>query len=300
VYTGNENVATYTNIPPGEYVLKINATNTGGVWSRHVKTLQVIILPPFWQTWWFISLCVLIATGLIYLLVRNRIAEIRKKEQQKFHFERQAMELEAQALRAQMNPHFIFNCLNSIKALIQEDDKVQAVNYLTTFSKLIRNQLQNAQKEISLHDELETCKLYVKLESLRFGSKVSYDFEVDENVDTHSLSVPPLIIQPFIENAIWHGILPKDEGGKVKVAVTQKDHTVQCIIEDNGIGRQTSLNNKSITTPTHQSKGMKLIQSRLDLHAAIHNRGGVMEVIDKKDEHNGSTGTLVIISFKTA
>ena len=120
------------------------------------------------------------------------------------------LELEAKALRAQMNPHFIFNCLNSIKSLIQQHEEEKSVTYLTTFSKLIRTLFNNAdKKEISLYDEIETCKLYLQLEAMRFDTKFSYSVNVDENIDLKSIQVPALIIQPFIENAIWHGIVPR-------------------------------------------------------------------------------------------
>lgn len=297
VNAGNDNIATYTRLPPGHYTLMINATNTAGKWSSYIKTLSVIIEPPFWKTWWFIALCVLAVAGIIYLVTKNRIKKVRKEEQQKAAFEREASELKAEALRAQMNPHFIFNCLNSIKALIQEDNKQQAVTYLTTFSKLIRNQLNNAQREISLYEELETCRLYTSLEALRFSSKIVCEFDVDEKVDTHSMKVPPLILQPFIENAIWHGIVPK-ESGKVKISVTGKNDFIQCAIEDDGIGRETSMRSKSQTSATYQSKGMKLVQGRLNLHNIINNLGGTIELIDKKDKDGSPAGTLIIVTFK--
>lgn len=297
VNTGNENIATYTNIPPGHYLLKINATNTAGVWSKYIKTVPVIIQPPFWKTWWFTALWILASVAFIYFIIKYRIAGVRKEEQQKAEFEKEASELKAQALRAQMNPHFIFNCLNSIKALIQEDNKQQAVIYLTTFSKLIRNHLNNAQQEISLYDELETCRLYTQLESLRFGSKIVCEFQVEEETDIRSLQVPPLILQPFIENAIWHGILPKG-GGHVKVSVTGQEDYIKCTIEDNGIGREVSMRSKSHTSATYQSKGMKLVQGRLNLHNIINNQGGTIELIDKKDKYGDSSGTLVIVTFK--
>ena len=123
------------------------------------------------------------------------------------------LELESKALRAQMNPHFIFNCLNSIKALVQKKDEDKAITYLTTFSKLIRTIFQNSDKrEITLYDEMETCRLYTQLESMRFGNKFNYSFAVDNTIDLKSVMVPALIIQPFIENAIWHGIMPKEDG----------------------------------------------------------------------------------------
>ena len=113
-----------------------------------------------------------------------------------------------------MNPHFIFNCLNSIKALIQEKETDKGVKYLTTFSKLIRTLFNNAdKKEITLYDEIETCKLYLQLEAMRFDNRFAYSVNIDENIDLKSIYVPALIIQPFIENAIWHGIVPKESDG---------------------------------------------------------------------------------------
>ncbi len=297
VNAGNDNIAAYTRLAPGHYTLMINATNTAGKWSPHIKTLSIIIEPPFWKTWWFTALWVLAAAGLIYLIINYWITRVRKEEQQKAEFERKSSELKAEALRAQMNPHFIFNCLNSIKALIQEDNKQQAVIYLTTFSKLIRNQLNNAQREISLYEELETCRLYTQLEALRFGNRIICEFVIQEGIDIHSLRVPPLILQPFIENAIWHGILPKGNG-HVKISVAAKDDNIQCAIEDDGIGRETSMQNKSLTSATYQSKGMKLVQGRLSLHNIINNQGGTIELIDKQDKNNKPLGTLIIVTFK--
>ena len=294
---GNQSELFFYSLPPGTYLLKVKAVDGSGNPVSDRIELSFIINSPFWKTWWVITLGILAASGLIYFLIQLRIANVRKEEQQKMKFEREASELKAQALRAQMNPHFIFNCLNSIKALIQEDNKQQAVVYLTTFSKLIRTQLNNAEREISLHEELETCRLYTQLEALRFGSKIICNFKIEEGVDTYSLHVPPLILQPFIENAIWHGILPKD-GGKVNVSVTGHDGYIQCAIEDNGIGRETSMRSKSQTSATYQSKGMKLVQGRLSLHNTINNQGGAIELIDKKDKNNNPTGTLVIVTFK--
>ena len=296
INAGTDNIAAYTNIPPGGYTFLINATNTAGEWSNLVKTIRILIRPPFWETWWFISLCIAAAAWLIYYLISQRIAAVRKEERQKRHFEQEALELKAQALRAQMNPHFIFNCLNSIKALIQEDSKQQAVNYLTLFSKLIRHQLNSAQPQISLHEELETCKLYTQLESLRFSSKIEYEFITEEGIDTRSCMVPPLILQPFIENALWHGILPKGSG-KVTIAVTHNASGLQCTIDDNGVGRETSLLNKS-KNHTYQSKGMKLVQGRLHCHNMINSHQYSIETVDKKEADDTSAGTCVIVHFK--
>jgi sensor histidine kinase YesM len=219
--------------------------------------------------------------------------------QEKSNMQHDMLELEAQALRSQMNPHFIFNCMNSIKVLIQQKDEDRAVHYLTTFSKLLRTILQNLNKrEISLFDEMETCRLYTQLESMRFENKFGYSFSVDVGIDPKSIRVPALILQPFIENAIWHGIMPKEEG-YIKVTVEKKDDVIECVVDDNGIGRELSRNNSFRNGPsTHESKGVTLTQSRLDLDNALHKRNATVRILDKKDENGHPAGTTVILTFK--
>jgi sensor histidine kinase YesM len=220
--------------------------------------------------------------------------------QERSKMQHEMLELEAKALRSQMNPHFIFNCMNSIKSLIQQKEEDKAVNYLITFSKLLRTVLQNSDKrEITLYDEIETCRLYMQLESFRFGNKFSYAFKIDSQIDLKSIQVPALILQPFIENAIWHGLMPKEEPGHINVCIEKKDDAICCIIEDDGIGRELSLKNSFKHQPsTHQSKGVKLTQSRLDLDNALNNRSATVKTIDKKDENGKPTGTTVVLTFK--
>jgi len=234
----------------------------------------------------------------LYLLY-HYVQGTRREEQQKIEAQKNLLELEAKALRAQMNPHFIFNCLNSIKTLIQEDKKEISVNYLTTFSKLIRTLFINAdKKEISLYDEIETCKLYLKLESMRFDAKFSYGVTIDPVLDLRSIQVPALIIQPFIENSIIHGIVPKDSRGHLEVSVLKKDSSIDIIIDDNGIGREASVQNKSLIGLVHQSKGVYLTQSRLALDNLITKRQAALEIFDKKNENGIPAGTRAILTFK--
>jgi sensor histidine kinase YesM len=227
------------------------------------------------------------------------ILEQKEGEKLKAKYEKEMLRLEAKALRAQMNPHFIFNCMNSIKSLIQQNDQDKAVTYLTTFSKLIRTIFENSDKrEITLFDEIETCRLYTQLESMRFGNKFNYHFRVNDTIDLKSVQVPALIIQPFIENAIWHGIMPKEDGGTVTVSVEPKENAICCTIDDDGIGREVSKQNKFKGEPsTHQSKGVHLTQSRLALDNALNKRNATLETRDKKDAGEKSYGTIVILTF---
>jgi sensor histidine kinase YesM len=249
---------------------------------------QAIIDGTFLFTFW----------NIIYFFYQNQQRN-KRQEQEKTILKIQTIEMEARALRAQMNPHFIFNCLNSIKSLIQQHDEEKSITYLTTFSKLIRNLFNNAdKKEISLHDEIETCKLYLQLEAMRFDTKFSYAVQVDDNIDLKSIQVPALIIQPFIENAIWHGIMPHNSTGHVSLNVLRKDGIIEVVIDDDGIGREASQKIKSTSSLAHQSKGVNLTQTRLELNNLLQQRQAELEMIDKKDENGTATGTTVIVKIK--
>ncbi len=226
------------------------------------------------------------------------ILEQKEIEKLKTKYEKDLLELEAKALRAQMNPHFIFNCLNSIKSLIQQHEEEKAVTYLTIFSKLIRTLFINAdKKEISLYDEIETCKLYLQLEAMRFDTKFSFAVEIDNTIDLKSIQIPALIIQPFLENAIWHGIIPRNTGGHILFTVFKNEAAVQIVIEDNGIGREASQRNRSASDIAHQSRGVNLTQSRLELNNLLLQRQATIETIDKKDAAGNASGTKVIIKI---
>ena len=238
---------------------------------------------------------------LIYVSLRFK--EITKEKEKymakQLEINKELLELEARALRAQMNPHFIFNSMNSIKSLINKNENETAANYLTTFSKLIRSLFQNSDKrEVSLKEELETCQLYTQLEKMRFGDKVEFVFDIDESIDLKDFKVPALLLQPFIENAIWHGLIQKETGGRVIISVTKTNGAIQCIIDDNGIGREQSNKFKPQYETTHQSKGIGLTHSRLELDKLLNEREDSIYIIDKEDENGKPEGTRVIITFK--
>ena len=292
---------TYINLAPGKYVFQLKAQMKGGNWTTGPVEYILIISPAWWQTTAFKLLCVFVVCGLIFYFTRKRIQAVRKKEKLRSAHEKELLELEAKALRAQMNPHFIFNSLNSIKALIHKNENDAAANYLTTFSKLIRTLFQNSDKrEVSLHEEIETCKLYTQLEAMRFTDKVSFRFIIDEHIDLKDIKVPALILQPFIENAIWHGLVPKESGGYVNVSVLQQNGSVLCVVDDDGIGRELSKQYGSRYETTHESKGISLTHTRLQLDKLLNEREDEIEIIDKKDGNGKAGGTKVILSFKNS
>lgn len=224
--------------------------------------------------------------------------KIKKAENEKADLKIKLLESEARALRAQMNPHFIFNCLNSIKALINKNENDKAVNYLTVFSRLILSLFHNSDKrEVGLSEELETCKLYTQLEKMRFGDKVDFVFDIDGSFDLKNFKVPALIIQPFIENAIWHGLVPKESGGKILVSAKENKGIIHCTIDDDGIGRKLSQQYKIQYESTYQSKGIGLTRSRLELDKILNDRDNMIDITDKTDRNGKPVGTRITLTF---
>jgi len=247
-----------------------------------------------------LSILTTIASLCANKIVRARAEEEKEKAMLTVMETRQKMaEVEMQALRAQMNPHFIFNCLNSINRYIVKSDQATASLYLTRFAKLIRLILDNSNsKNVLLSNELEALKLYIEMEALRFDKKFSYEITVAEGVPADSIELPPLIIQPYVENAIWHGLLHLQTVGHLRIHVNlPAENLLQCIIEDNGIGRERARELKSKSATTKKSLGMKLTESRLALlnkHAELN---ASVEIIDLVKENNEAAGTKVILNI---
>jgi len=290
------NMMAADDLTPGTYLFRARMKKAGGDWLKNEAVLEIIIDPPFWQTLTFWIFGILSIGVFIILIVQWKVRSVRRQERAKLKHERELFELEAKALRAQMNPHFIFNCLNSIKSLIQHSENKKAVAYLTTFSKLIRTLFNNSDKrQVTLYDELETCKLYVALEAMRLEGRLKYSFEIAEHLDLKSVMVPALIVQPFIENAIWHGIVP-NKNGTLKVTVSSNAMNIICEIEDDGIGRELSNAVKSTSAGVFPSKGINLSRERLHLENRLNEGNASVRIFDKYD--NGvATGTRVIIQF---
>ncbi len=285
-------------IQPGKYIFRVKVKVGDGDWSPNEAHMEIIVIPPYWITWWFWTAIMVALSLVVYTIIRLRVRTVRRSEKLKARYEKELIELEAKALRAQMNPHFVFNCLNSIKALMQEHETEKGVTYLTTFSKLIRTLFNNAdKKEISLYDEIETCRLYLQLEAMRFDSGFSFCINIENDIDLKSIQIPALIIQPFIENAIWHGIVPRGTNGNVWLSVTSDKGQINITVEDDGIGRETSQLNKSVSGLAHLSKGVNLTQSRLQLDNLLKQRQAKIDTIDKKDEKGNAAGTKVIITI---
>ena len=203
------------------------------------------------------------------------------------------------ALRSQMNPHFIFNCLNSIKLYTEENNKEAASEYLGKFSQLIRNMLNNTRSErILLKDEIESLKLYLEMEAMRFKSKLQWQVIVDDTVDMDFIEIPPLMVQPYVENAIWHGLMHKPDGGLVQVIVKQTGNDlVEISIEDNGIGRKKSQELKRGRQDIHQSHGTKITDERIALINSKYKSNASVTILDLNSEDETAAGTKVILKI---
>ncbi len=291
IYTVNTSIY-YTSLAPGSYTFKVFAMNDSGIWSTVPSVISFTIQPPFYMSAWFLLTLVfgvIIIGFLIYFLIQkqNQLKNKQIEEQKQ-----RALASELQALRSQMNPHFIFNTLNSIQNFISKNESKDASIYLSKFAKLMRATLANTKRQrISLKDEIETLTLYLELEQLRLNNKFSYEILVDETIDTQYEQIPSMLIQPYVENAIWHGISHKEGNGIIRIQfLPENEHLLKCVVEDNGIGRENAIKLKQNTTSP--SFGMNITKERVELLNSLNGNQLSVKINDLKI-NNQPAGTRV-------
>ena len=292
--------ARYPNLQAGDYRFEVLALNEDKTISEKPATIYFSISPPWWQTWWFRTLSVLIIAGIISYFINARI----QKQKRERAFLNQVNELKTQALRSQMNPHFIFNALNAIQKFLTINNREQAMIYLSRFGKLIRLIFEQSQKEkISLEEELEFLNLYLNLEKLRFMDKVDIQMKISpELLDvSDEISIPPLLIQPIIENSFKHGFLYKEEPGILKINFSKKDTFLICTIEDDGIGRKKAAELGQQELKDRPSSGLKTAQERLNIYSPVDQDRSIpqseINVIDLNLENGEVSGTMVEVKI---
>lgn len=298
-YSDNKQV-TYPSLPPGKYILKVEGFNQQTGSQHSALFLHINIAPPFWLTWWFICFIVLTCSLSVVSYFRYKINKTKKEEQKKAEVSKQLAELEMKALLAQMNPHFTFNAINSIQNYILDNDVDSALAYLLDFSKIIRQTLENASKDfIFLAEEIDFLKRYLHLEQMRYDDHFEYKLIIDPLIDKDIVLIPPMIIQPYVENAIKHGIRHKKGIGKLQIQFSIKDiDVILCTVEDNGIGREASKKINSSIRNNHNGAGMSITKTRLEkLKEAYKDSKYKVEVIDLWSETNKSLGTKIKISM---
>lgn len=298
-FATDETQINYKSLPAGKYMFSVYCVNGMGEKSS-VQNYNFEVLPPFWQKWWFRIFSVLLIVAGSTFFVRNRFKKQQhtfekervkiNAERDKAKMEKRVLELEQKALRLQMNPHFIFNALNTIKGYYAENDFIQASNYITKFSKLLRSLLENEEQVNTLESEIEMLKLYIELTQIRYQEKFDYTVTIAPDIQAAEVLLPTLLLQPLVENAIIYGLGPKTEKGHLAVDFSISNGQLVCVVEDDGIGRKAALERRA--PREYKSKAGDIIKERL----ALFDSNCKIEYIDK--EVNGiALGTKVLITL---
>jgi ligand-binding sensor domain-containing protein len=289
------------NLEPGSYNLEVKAAMPKQQRYSAIQTLSIVITKPWWQ-WNLVRVAaiVLLLAGT-YIIYKWRINSIEKRESEKTILKTQMLQLEQTALRSQMNPHFIFNCLSSIQQLVVAGNKEEANDYLVKFSQLIRKTLEfSAHPYITLVHEKDYLSEYLVLEQLRIPNKFDFNFTIADDINIYKTEMPNMMLQPIIENCIRHGIKHlQNRKGKINIVITQVNNCLHCAVTDNGIGRKKTGN--SIALTSHKSYGMDIIEKRLKGLQAYGAANYFIQIADVTDENNLPLGTKVILQvpFKT-
>ncbi len=289
----------YPNLSPGNYTFYLKSCNEDGVFNDSPVKIAFTIRPPFWQTWWFYLSAGLVISSLIFGIFRSRLNRIRRKskaDKERLEMEKNLLQLEQKALQLQMNPHFIFNALNSIQSLITKKDNQTARYQLAKFSKLMRAILENSRENnIPLEDEIQTLENYLAVEKFSRGNRFEYEFSVAEGLDPAHYLIPPMMIQPFVENAIIHGVAHRLEQGKIELRFRQQNYMLICEVLDNGIGRAAAQKIKSQQAAQHKSTALQVTQERLDILHQNKAIGKSLEISDRLNADGEIVGTKVIL-----
>jgi ligand-binding sensor domain-containing protein len=297
---GKQKSTTYQNLAPGNYTFMVKACNEDGVWNPRPASFFFSIAAPLWQKWWFITLMAILAIASLYFFLKwreNRIRTAALEQQKKLQLEKEVVELEQKALRLQMNPHFIFNALNSIQSQIGTDNEQAARYYLAKFSRLMRQILDNSRNAtITLEEEVNTLENYLLIEKFCNGDRFDYKISVDENIEKDYVKIPPMLLQPFVENAIKHGLKYVDgKRGMIEVSFRETNNVLECSVTDNGIGREKAGEMVRASKETyHKSTALAVTQERLHIfreEADVRS----LEIVDLHDTQGQAAGTRVIV-----
>ncbi|MFO7614609.1 MAG: histidine kinase, partial [Bacteroidales bacterium] len=298
ILAGNRKYVSYTNLPGGSYTFRLRASDGNEQFSE--VGLHLFIKTPFWKTIWFYGLILLFLSLAIYGFFRFRMRQVRKQEELKADYDKMINQLEMKALRAQMNPHFLFNSLNSIRYYILKEEFENATEYLTKFSKLLRLILKNSrQNMITLAEEIETLNIYIQFEQMRFGKGFEYILQIGNEVSLAEIMIQPMTVQPFIENAIWHGLMPKENDRRLLLTIFKEGNILNIIIEDNGIGRAAARLMKQDTEISEsKSYGMQITGDRFKMLQRIRGKKSDYEIEDLIDPDEQAAGTRVTIRYE--
>ncbi len=296
--TNKKTQAQYPYLPAGSYTFTVIAKSISGDWSLIPATLKIDIRQPFWEKWWFYILIISILGMTIWAITFYKMKTKGKRDS----LLKKNLSYQQLALSNQMDPHFVSNTLNSIQNFIMANDKILSSKYLSKFSDLMRRTLEASKKnDITLKKEIDLLELYLDFERLRLKDKFNYEFIVDEKIDTEIVCIPIFILQPLLENSIWHGFSHKEDKCSLTVSIKLIKKTILCEIQDNGIGRAKAEEFRRKFGKDHKSTGITNIKKRLKLISRLENRRASLNIDDLTDENGNSTGTkvIIILPYKT-
>lgn len=284
----------FNDLASGKYTLQLKLASANNRWPEQVREVQLTILPPFWAKGWFIVVVVLAIGGIILGVYRYRVRQVREK----LNLDKKVAEFEMKALHAQMNPHFMFNSLNSIREMILHEDNRNASRYLSRFARLIRLNLEHSRQTfITLRQNIDYLESYLEMEQLRFPD-FSFKIETARELDLNEIRLAPMLIQPLVENAIWHGLMPKERDKWVHIRFFSRDDKLVCAIEDNGIGIRQSMHNKTFSHQMHRSMGIGNIRERIAVLNEKYRIRCSLTIEDKADlPESAGSGTLITLVF---
>jgi len=278
----------YRNLPPGEYKLEVK-----GQYGAEFLKMDIVSMAPIYSTWWFNLAVLALLTGIIAAIAKYRINKFREEEEATREINKKFAELELQALQAQLNPHFIFNALGAIQHTVRDKNPERAEHFLTSFALLMRLFLESSKKKhITLAEEIELITRYVELEQLRFENRFDFVFDVDEQIDIYSTEIPSLLFQPFVENAINHGLFHKKGQGLLSISIKEKAEALHCEIQDNGVGRKRSAEIQKATLRSHKSRATAIVNERLEILKKVE---GLDLTIDIEDLMEGGTRVVIVV-----
>ncbi len=293
-----DNYLAYPSLPSGQYEFQVQALNRFGIKSE-MRSIQFEVATPFWKGVWFQVVMLALFFSATWAFVTWRIKGVRKQQEQKARQSHRMAELEHIALQSQMNPHFIFNCLNSIQQFVFDKDMMATNEYLTGFARLIRATLNHSSRTfISVAEEVEYLTDYLSMEKMRFKDKMRYSIEVAKGLNGQTSLLPPMLLQPYVENSIRHGLRHKTGGaGFVQIRFWLEGERLLVTISDNGIGRKKAIAYKTGEHIEYQSKGMSLTSARIDMIKVLYKSDIRVEVQDLTDRDGQAAGTRIEISF---
>lgn len=297
--TPSQKTFSFTGLSAGKYQFQAVAINGFGIAAANPIIYTFSIKKPWWQQWWLYLIIAAIVVDIFYIIIQQRINIIKKRNEllvDKIQLQGEVRNSMLTAIKSQMNPHFIFNALNTIQSFIYSNNKSKANSYLGKFSNLIRIVLDSSNKKvISLAEEIEMLQLYVDLEEMRFENTLQVSINVHPSLDIDAIYIPPMLIQPFVENAIKHGLLHKIDNRRL--AITFKPDTTNQLLEididDNGIGRSKSAELNAQQNSEHNSFAMQANQTRIDILNQLSENQIILTIIDKKDAVGIALGTTV-------